>query len=264
MTVVDEQEQGYAAARRVRERLGLGLEAPLSNVVEVIEDLAAVPVTILLLPAGIAGLQGRKQDRSFIFVNSDEAVVRQRFTLAHEFGHVSMNHGGSIDYTADVLGTARRPPKEVQADGFAAEFLAPLVGVRTWLGLVGEPPLSLEVVVRLANHFHVSAEVALYRLQAAWRLTRAKYQPLEEAIVRREHQALATRLGLRPCDDTLEKAKGPLPRLPRETITHAVTAYERGLLTLEQIAGLLQIDVRRVQHEIESRGATPPQNQPDY
>jgi Zn-dependent peptidase ImmA (M78 family) len=264
VTVVEEQDRGYAAARRVREKLGLGLEAPLSDIVEVIEDLAAVPVTVLNLPPGIAGLQGRKQDRSFIFVNSDEAVVRQRFTLAHEFGHVSLSHGGSIDYTADVLGAARRPPKEVQADGFAAEFLAPLAGVRTWLGLVGEPPLSLDVVVRLANHFHVSAEVALYRLQAVWRLTKAKYRPLEEAIVRREHQALATRLGLRSCNDTLGRAKTLPPRLPRETITHAVTAYERGLLTPEQIAALLQIDVQRVQREIETRGVTPPESQLDY
>jgi Zn-dependent peptidase ImmA (M78 family) len=264
VTVVEEQERGYAAARKVRERLGLGLQAPLADIVEAVEDLAGVPVSVLSLPQGIAGLQGRKQDRGFIFLNGTEPVVRQRFTLAHELGHLEMDHGASVDYTADVCGSSSRPPKEVQADGFAAEFLAPLDGVRTWLALVGDPPLGLETVVRLAGHFHVSAEAALYRLQAAWHLTRGKYLPFKEAIDRDEHAAVAARLGLQPCDDSLEKAHADLPRLPRETITRAATAYERGLLTVEQVAQLLQVEPDRIRTEFEQRGVTAPRRETDY
>lgn len=264
MTVVDEQERGYAAARRTRARLGLGLEAALVDIVEAVEDLASIPVTVLVLPEGIAGLQGGKQGRDFVFLNGGQAVPRQRFTLAHELGHIEMGHGGSIDYEADVLGSARRPPREVQADGFAAEFMAPLDGVSTWLNLQGNPPLSLETVVRLAHHFHVSARTALYRLQAAWRLSKGAYQPLEAAIDQGKRRAFAKRLGLEPHVDTLERASGHLPRLPRETLTHAVNAYERGLLSVEQIAGLLQVDAARVRAEFEARGATAPGAESDY
>ena len=264
MTVVDEQELGYAAARRARTTLGLGLEAPLADIVEVVEDLASVPVTVLGLPQGIAGLQGGKQDRHFVFLNGTQAVSRQRFTLAHELGHIEMGHGGSVDYEDNVLGTSRRAPREVQADGFAVEFMAPLDGVGTWLSLMHGPALSLETVVRLAHHFHVSATAALYRLQAVWRLSKGKYQPLEAAIGRGEHHQLAKRLGPEPHADTLARAFGHLPRLPRETLTHGVNAYERGLLTMEQIAALLQVDEARVRAEFDARGAAPPATESDY
>jgi len=264
LTVIEEQERGYAAARRARVRLGLGLEAPLVDIVEVIEDLAGIPVTVLELPDGIAGLQGSKQGRGFVFLNGTQWVPRQRFTLAHEFGHIEMGHGGSIDYEDDALGSSRRPPREVQADGFAAEFLSPLDGVGTWLNLVGNPALSLETVVRLAHHFHVSAQTALYRLQAVWRLTKSKYQPLDDAIDRGEHLPIVARLGLGSCDDTLDRARGSLPRMPRATLTHAANAYERGLLSLEQIAQLLQVDASRVRVHLEARGVTAPDAELDY
>jgi Zn-dependent peptidase ImmA (M78 family) len=264
VTVVDEQELGYAAARRARATLGLGLEAPIADIVEVVEDLASVPVTVLALPQGIAGLQGGKQDRHFVFLNGTQAVSRQRFPLAHELGHIQMGHGGSVDYEDTVLGSSRRAPREVQADGFAAELMAPLDGVGTWLNLMRGPDLCLETVIRLSHHFHVSAKAALYRLQAVWRLGKSRYQPLEAAIDRGEHHELARRLGLEPHVDTLARACGHLPRLPRATLTHSVKAYERGLLSVEQIAVLLQVDEARIRAEFEARGANPPTNESDY
>ena len=264
MTVVVEQELGYAAARRARITLGLGLEAPLPDIVEAVEDLASIPVMVLALPHGIAGLQGGKQGRHFVFLNGTQAVSRQRFTLAHELGHVEMGHGGSVDYEDSVFGPSRRAPREVQADGFAAEFMAPLDGVGTWLNLMHGPDLCLETVVRLAHYFHVSAKAALYRLQAVWRLSKSKYQPLEAAIDRGEHHELERRLGLEPHFDTLARACGHLPRLPRATLTHGVNAYERGLLSLEQIAALLQVDEARIRAEFEARGAVPPADDSDY
>jgi len=126
------------------------------------------------------------------------------------------------------------------------------------------PALSLQTVVRLAHHFHVSARAALYRLQAAWRLSKSKYRPLEAAIDRGEHHELSKRLGLEPHADTLARACEHLPRLPRATLTYGVNAYERGLLSVEQIAALLQVDEARVRAEFDARGATPPATENDY
>ncbi len=268
MSFVAEREKGQAAARGARVRLGLGLEAPLSDAVVVVEDLGGVPVTVLELPSGLAGLQGRKHERSFIFVNGAEPPARQRFTLAHEFGHVELGHAGSVDYVSDVFddhgGGRGRPPAEVQADGFAAEFLAPLAGVRRWLEAVGDPPDDLETVVRLADYFHISAEVALYRLQAARRLTRGKVEPLKAQILEGRHGSLARRLGLGEADDTLSRAHGRLPRLPRATVTYAAIAYERGLLGVEQIARLLEVGPDVIEAEFARRGVRAGSHEPDY
>jgi Zn-dependent peptidase ImmA (M78 family) len=266
MSSIQEWRRGYVAARAARARLGLGMEAPLSDALLVIEDLAGVPVTVLVLPEGLAGLHGRKYDRSFIFVNGTEASVRQRFTLAHEFGHVELGHAGSVDYAADLFGDGSRPPAEAQADGFAAEFLAPISGVRGWLEAVGDPPDKLETVVRLAEYFHVSAKVALYRLQAARYLTKDKYAPMEAQIRGGEHTTLSRRLGLRDVNDTLSsiKTRNSIPRLPRATLGQAAAAYERGLLTVEQIAHMLEVDPRLIRAEFERRGVTPGHYEPDY
>ncbi len=72
MSNVAEWQRGSAAARATRARLGLGLEACLVDVLLAVEELGGVPVTVLALPDGLAGLQGRKHDRSFIFVNGVE------------------------------------------------------------------------------------------------------------------------------------------------------------------------------------------------
>jgi Zn-dependent peptidase ImmA (M78 family) len=265
MSAIEEAARGADAARRARSRLGLGLDGPLADILIAIEDVARVPVTILALPGGLAGLQGRRGERSYIFVNGNESVVRQRFTLAHEFGHVELGHAGSVDYTSDVDGSGRKPPAETQADGFAAEFLAPEAGVRQWLAAVGDPPSDLETVVRLADYFHVSAEVALYRLQAARYLRKRDYEPILARIQGHEHKALAQRLGL--CDefdDVLTKAVGALPRLPRETLNQAATAFERGLLTVEQVAQLLEVEPAAIQREFDRRGIIQGHSEPDY
>lgn len=264
MSIVSEAERGADAAREARSRLGLGLAGPLADVLTVVEDVAGVPVTVLPLPQGLAGLQGRKYDRSYIFINGTEPVVRQRFTLAHEFGHVELGHAGSVDYTSDVLGESRRPPAEMQADGFAAEFLAPVAGVRLWLDAVGDPPNDLETVVRLADYFHISAEAGLYRLQAARLLTKGKYEPTSARIRDGEHIRLCARLGLGTFEDTLARAADGPPRLPRETLNQAATAFERGLLTVEQVAGLLEVEQSVIQREFDRRGIQQGHDEPDY
>jgi Zn-dependent peptidase ImmA (M78 family) len=264
MSNVDEQERGYRAARAARAEFGLGSGAPLSDVLEVIEELAGIPVTVLDLPGGVAGLHGVKHGRGFIFLNGVESAPRLRFTLAHEYGHVRLSHAASVDKEDDVGGGGRRRPAEAQADGFAAEFLAPVAGARAWLSAAGEPEFDLETTVRLADYFHVSASVALYRLQAALFLTRAKMAPVKDAIDAAEHTRLAQRLGLDDIQDSLFLARDNIPRFPRATLTHALNAYERGLLTVEQIAKLLEVDPGRVRCELDARCAVAPVREPDY
>jgi Zn-dependent peptidase ImmA (M78 family) len=116
-----------------------------------------------------------------IMVNSDSIEVRQRFTIAHEIGHVRLEHGHgnaaslfeieepeTFECTADDEGLADmderaaglRRRKEIRANQFAAHLLMPEGLVReVWR----EEHEDLE---RTAHALQVSKESLGYRLRS--------------------------------------------------------------------------------------------------
>ena len=67
-----------------------------------------------------------QEDKCYILYNDAQPTGRQRFTVAHELGHVVLSHVGEGTYT--VRNREPSPsddPAEVQANQFAARILAP-------------------------------------------------------------------------------------------------------------------------------------------
>src|SRR5438067_131906 len=76
----------------------------------------------------VSGMLYRTDDQSLIGVNSRHAQTRQRFTIAHEVGHLVMHKGTPmfVDRFARVNwrnGASNR--QEAEANSFAAELLMP-------------------------------------------------------------------------------------------------------------------------------------------
>ncbi|MGO8685193.1 MAG: ImmA/IrrE family metallo-endopeptidase [Thermoleophilia bacterium] len=251
-----------SAALAAREALGVGGDGPIPDILMLIEDAGRVPVTILRLPGGIAGAYGRKQDHPFIFVNSEESLVRRRFTLAHEFGHHVLRHRGSFD-TVDDLTVGASSPAEVQANYFAAAFLAPTRAVFSWVQVHEADPRDLGTVVKLAHYFHVSASAALYRLDSAGLLRQGDKQRLTEALNQGEHTALRRRLALPDDHDSLSEIDA-YSRVPRAMYLNAAAVYENGLLAVDRIAELVGKDAAELEKEFAAMGLTPPADEPDY
>lgn len=109
---------------------------------------------------GCSGEYCRKGERVRIFVNANEASVRQRFTLAHELGHHFMNHGPAFRDGPAAFSVRPRDRKEVEANRFAAELLMPrdAVGfaIHRW---------NKKTLAELADTFHVSQLAMDIRLQ---------------------------------------------------------------------------------------------------
>lgn len=60
-----------------------------------------------------------------IFVNKSEALVRQRFTLAHEIGHAVLHpNEDKVDFRNNLVGPSI-DIKETEANRFASELLMP-------------------------------------------------------------------------------------------------------------------------------------------
>lgn len=79
-------------------------------------------------PSGKEDIAGFvKYDEKLIAVNAKDSVERQRFTIAHEIGHIVLKHqisGSSVDYRRTLDGNSTSS-KEIEANKFAAELLMP-------------------------------------------------------------------------------------------------------------------------------------------
>lgn len=78
------------------------------------------------LGASIAGMVEKNAQEAKIYINKNELPERQRFTIAHEIGHILLHHKGGqdIEFT-DYRNNDRYDQKEFEADNFAAALLMP-------------------------------------------------------------------------------------------------------------------------------------------
>ena len=163
--------------------MGLNDTDPVPDIVELIEREAAVPVFLTPLPRGIAGLASRFDGRWYIVGDSGGSVAgRLRFTLAHELGHVVMEHEPAIDDDETLReGTDRRGsnPQEVEANYFAAELLVPRGLVEDRLRM-REPDLAF--VQEIAALTGTTAWVPFYRIKTLDLLDRAALWKLQAEI----------------------------------------------------------------------------------
>ncbi|MGM0535532.1 MAG: ImmA/IrrE family metallo-endopeptidase [Pseudomonadota bacterium] len=90
--------------------------------------------------------------------NHDEAPVRQRFTQAHELGHVLLDHV-SKEHTRlrDTTFNDRGDWREIDANAFAAELIMPAEYVR-------HQASKITNISKLADFFGVSPTAIRYRL----------------------------------------------------------------------------------------------------
>jgi Zn-dependent peptidase ImmA (M78 family) len=224
---------GEKQALEARRRHGLAETGPL-DVLEVAEELFDVPVLVARFGDDkIAGVLLRRAggDR-FVGINADHHTVRQRFTLAHELGHLFMGHQARVDLASDVFGTGSSP-EEVEANYFAAEFLAPRAAVRSWLEERDLAPQAEEpsTIAQLALEFGIAFPTACYRLERAGVISsRAKGRLVHELSA--SAQDLVQIYAPHRLMDSLQTVwqSGSYPRVPRKTAAYAAKARAAGLL----------------------------------
>jgi Zn-dependent peptidase ImmA (M78 family) len=232
-------------ARVERERLALGETAPIPDLLSVLEAAGAVHVALCQLgEQGLAGMYQTREGVPVILVNSSTHPVRARFTLAHEYGHHRLGHGAAVDRVIDPRSRERR---EIDANQFAAELLLPRAGLEGWLHEAGRVQLDLETLVRLANDYGVSCEVALHRLERSRRVRGATRRALQASIDAGDHRDLAWRLGLPELSDTLTRDRRLRFRMPARTRSAVLRALEHGLIDAEGAAERLHVDRLEIQ-----------------
>ncbi len=121
----------------------------------------------------VSGVLIKESDRTVIGINSSHARTRQRFTIAHEIGHLVLKHKGDIfvDKTVRINRDSKSALAidnyEIEANGFAASLLMPRNHIvrevqKRLDSKAGKNDFSL--VKHLAGAFQVSTQAMEYRL----------------------------------------------------------------------------------------------------
>jgi Zn-dependent peptidase ImmA (M78 family) len=147
----------------------LGIAEPPVRPDEVAQSRGAV-VLYQRMAMDVSGVLLREGSQRVIGVNKDHAAVRQRFTIAHELGHLELHRGRPlildtavrINFRDTVSGLAT-DREEVEANRFAAALLMPERMIMQQFGgaPVGDPD---DLIAHLARRFHVSVAAMTNRL----------------------------------------------------------------------------------------------------
>lgn len=109
-------------------------------------------------PDGFTAYQNGKYYIMYTLISSIQGNRRQRFTIAHEIGHIVLNHHKYIDNNIlRCYDSPYKPIWEKQADIFAQNLLMPASRTREL-----KDQMTID---ELAKHFKVSRTMATVRLQ---------------------------------------------------------------------------------------------------
>jgi Zn-dependent peptidase ImmA (M78 family)/transcriptional regulator with XRE-family HTH domain len=244
-------EHGRAVAYQERERLSLGVHAPLSDVWGIVEG-AGLRVFALQLGQqhAVDGIFAMlDENRACVGVNVDKWIFRQIFTVVHEYAHALLDRsvGSDICRTGHAWTADRRDlyaNRELRANQFAAVFLVPREALLRYLANAGKlretrhvPPVASDLtavdIVRAQDHFSVSADMVLWRMVNEKVISANERHRLLEHLGGRGVTALARSLGY----DWRRKAQ-PVTRAQEI----ALLAYGKGHLSLGELAEIHGMD----------------------
>lgn len=126
--MTDYRDQILEATAEAQKLKKSGLDESMTKVdLSTVVDSLGVPVVFRPLD-NLWGGAITIEDKKGIIIDSNLPKYLQRFTLAHEIGHLVLEHENQVDNSATVnMRVSRqsdRPLEEVTADAFASELLA--------------------------------------------------------------------------------------------------------------------------------------------
>ncbi len=143
-----------------------GISEPPVKLTAIVDNLGA-KIQPEIIEDAISGALDRRGPQPIIGVNAQHPSHRQRFTIAHEIGHLILHKDADqfVDrvFRRDPVSSDASDPTEIEANRFAAALLMPKKF------LLAEPeckrgPLSSDNVEELSRRYGVSQQAMTFRL----------------------------------------------------------------------------------------------------
>lgn len=237
-----------AALHRVHDA---GRDESEEDLPQLIEDVFGADVTVVELDEDFDGLAVSTPGTEMILLGATNWSARQRFTLAHELGHLLAGDDQDVHVEQNLSDPRRRKDlAEKRADAFAASFLVPESALRA---SAGEGPVDETTFARLACERAVSPSTL------AWRLLNVRLIDTE-ARERLGAMTAAAAAGLagRGPEFSRRAIASAEPRFPGLLTRDAYDAYSSGKTTLRPYAALIEADLERLRRGLEENDAPAP------
>ncbi len=235
------EQQAEDAALGLRTRLGIGL-GPIQDLTALMEfdlglrvferPLASKVSGAVAFDAGIGG---------FVLLNSLHPLYRRRVTAAHEIGHLLVRKQGLC-----ILFEEGEPSDREERffDLFGLALLTPAAAVRKkadeLLRMFGS--FSVRQLLMMAIFFNVSIEAMTRRMVTLGILKPGTYEQLRAKGIGLKHRQRLM--------DEMPVAEVALPFTPRALLLASI-AHQRGLLSEQQLASMLELDLVSVRKALE-------------
>jgi Zn-dependent peptidase ImmA (M78 family)/transcriptional regulator with XRE-family HTH domain len=224
------------AVRRCAER---NLNPTADDLATVIEDAFGVDVAVGPLGDNFDGLAVSNDRVKLIVVSPSTNPGRQRFTLAHELGHLLFGDDQGLHLDQDIYAehdTSRL--SEMRANAFAAAFLMPTYAVQQAAGAIR----TAVDLGRVALDFAVTPSALSYRLKGLGLAAPQTSPPSMEQAARACDQIA------RMADLVQLSSRGRPPRLLARDL---LQAYFAGLTTLRPYAEVMGIDPQQARRQVD-------------
>lgn len=232
-----------------RRRLVTG-DGPVLKLRDLLERESGLRIFSIPLPSNIAALYGVSREAGpCVAINAHHPAVRQRWSLAHEFGHF-LTRLDRPEVTR-ISGYQRIPEHERFADQFAGAFLMPRSGLERRIRELESADRQVTVadLLLIADEYEVSFQALVLRLEGLRVLAGGTWDALTHSGA--NIQAASEMLGVHaPPSDRL--------KFPRRFIFLALEAYDRALLTEREVADLLGEDRLTVRKMLEMMSSSAP------
>ncbi|SNQ51000.1 putative Zn peptidase [Frankia canadensis] len=239
-----EQGRALASAALVR-TASAGLSVTDADLPALVETAFGADVAVVILDDGFDGLCASSDDAKLIVLGASAIPVRQRFTLAHELGHLLAGDDQDVHLDKDIYERPQeKDSSEMRANAFASAFLMPEGALRETVGRSG---LTVEGFAALACDFKVAPSALAIRLQQL-RLIDAGTCDRFRTLTAAKVASIAGR--------SEEFARGvadaSAARPPGLLVRDAYLAYESGATTIRLYANLLGIDADELGQSLDS------------
>ena len=210
-----------------------------------VEAVFGADVAVADIGADFEGLATSSTDVKLIVVATSHLPTRQRFTIAHELGHLLAGDDQGVHLDCDIFDRAQaKDPSERRANAFAAAFLMPEDEVRRAVGTSG---LTEEEFAALACRLVVTPSALAFRLKGL-RLVDAGTGDRFARLT----AADAARMAGQGAEFARRATESGRARPPGLLARDTYAAYEAGATTLRPYAQLVGADVVELRRALES------------